>query len=96
MKQSKFSEVDTEVFYDSEDSLYRSFWDSEGSLHWGYFEKLTTAKTEDFIPACKRWNEYMLFQSGITKDSRVLDLGCGNGNTAIWLSQETGCEVVGV
>ncbi|WP_293120895.1 cyclopropane-fatty-acyl-phospholipid synthase family protein [Okeania sp. SIO1I7] len=37
----------------------------------------------------------MLFQSGITKDSRVLDLGCGNGNTAIWLSQETGCEVVG-
>lgn len=96
MTQSKYSETDTEAFYDSEDSLYRSFWDSEGSLHWGYFENLTEAKTEDFITACKRWNEYMLSQSGITKDSRVLDLGCGNGNTAIWLSQQTGCEVVGV
>jgi ubiquinone/menaquinone biosynthesis C-methylase UbiE len=96
MKQSKFSEANTEAFYDSEDSLYRSFWDSEGSLHWGYFDNLTEAKTEDFITACKRWNEYMLSQSGITKDSRVLDLGCGNGNTAIWLSQQTGCQVVGV
>ena len=38
----------------------------------------------------------MLSQSGVEKDSRVLDLGCGNGNTAIWLSQQTGCEVVGV
>ena len=96
MTQSKYSEADTEAFYDSEDSLYRSFWDSEGSLHWGYFENLSEAKTEDFITACKRWNEYMLSESGIRKDSRVLDLGCGNGNTAIWLSQQTGCEVVGV
>ncbi|NET25264.1 methyltransferase domain-containing protein [Okeania sp. SIO1I7] len=96
MRQNKFSEADTEAFYDSEDSLYRSFWDSEGSLHWGYFEDLTEAKAENFITACKRWNEYMLSQSGITKDSRVLDLGCGNGNTAIWLSQQTGCEVVGI
>ncbi|MCL2933608.1 MAG: class I SAM-dependent methyltransferase [Trichodesmium sp. MAG_R03] len=90
------SEANTEAFYDSEDSLYRSFWDSEGSLHWGYFENLTEAKSENLIIACKRWNEYMLSQSGTGKDSRVLDLGCDNGNTAIWLSQHTGCQVVGV
>lgn len=82
MTQNKFSEADTEAFYDIEDSLYRSFWDSEGSLYWGYFENLTEAKPKNFITACKRWNEYMLSQSGIKKDSRVLDLVCGNGNTA--------------
>jgi len=96
MTQRRFSEVDTEVFYDSEDSLYRSFWDSEGSLHWGYFENLTDVKVEDFITACQHWNEYMLSGGGITKDSRVLDLGCGNGNTAVWLCQQTDCEVVGI
>ena len=61
-----------------------------GALH----ENLTDAKVEDFITACQHWNEYMLSQSGITKDYRVLDLGCGNGNTAVWLSQQTDCEVV--
>ena len=97
MKQSKFTEIDTETFYDSEDSLYRSFWDSEGSLHWGYFDNnLATATPQDFLPACQRWNRYMLEKSGITANSRVLDIGCGNGNTAIWLAQQTGSEVVGI
>ena len=32
---SRFSEQETEAFYDAEDALYRSFWDSDGSLHWG-------------------------------------------------------------
>jgi cyclopropane fatty-acyl-phospholipid synthase-like methyltransferase len=96
MTKNQFTEADTEAFYDSEDSLYKSFWDSEGSLHWGYFENLTEVSAEDFIPACKHWNQYMLSHSGITQESRILDLGCGNGNTAIWLAQQTGCEVIGV
>lgn len=96
MTKSKFTEAETEEFYDAEDSLYRSFWDSEGSLHWGYFEKGVLGSAEDFIPACKRWNEYMLSLSGIDASSRVLDIGCGNGNTAIWLAQQTGCSVVGI
>ena len=87
-----------EEIYDSADSFYQSFWDSEGSLHWGYFEDphSTTVPIEEFPLACKRWNEYMLERSQITGNSRVLDVGCGNGNTAIWLAQETGCEVVGI
>ncbi len=93
---TRYSETETESFYDSEDTLYRSFWDSEGSLHWGYFENLNSASSDDFLPACQRWNQYMLQRSGITKESKVLDLGCGNGNTAVWLAQQTGCEVVGI
>ena len=96
MTLSRFSETETEAFYDAEDSLYRSFWDSEGSLHWGYFQDLKAQTPTDFIPACHRWNEYMLETSGITASSKVLDVGCGNGNTAIWLAQQTGCEVIGI
>lgn len=38
----------------------------------------------------------MLEQRNIDASSKVLDIGCGNGNTAILLAQETGCEVVGI
>lgn len=96
MEKSRFTEADTETFYDGEDSLYRSFWDAEGSLHWGYFENFDDSQAEDFLTACKRWNQYMLSHSGISEQSLVLDLGCGNGNTSIWLAQQTGCEVVGI
>lgn len=96
MTLKQFTEAETEAFYDSEDSLYRSFWDEEGSLHWGYFDNLEDAKAEDFIKACQRWNHYLLKRSKIDASSKVLDVGCGNGNTAIWLAQQTGCEVVGI
>ena len=96
MTKTKYTETETERFYDQEDSLYRDFWDSEGSLHWGYFDDLTSISSNEFLPACKRWNQYMLQRSGITNQSKVLDLGCGNGNTAIWLAQQAGCEVVGI
>nr|WP_275670314.1 MULTISPECIES: class I SAM-dependent methyltransferase [Okeania] len=32
----------------------------------------------------------------MTAESRVLEIACGNGNAAIWLAQQTGCEVVGI
>ncbi|MDF5729293.1 MAG: methyltransferase domain-containing protein, partial [Rhizonema sp. PD38] len=96
MTQDQFTEADTEAFSDNKYSIYKSFWDLEGSLHWGYFENLTEVSAENFISACKRWNQYMLSLSGITQQSRILDLGCGNGNTAIWIAQQTGCEVIGV
>ena len=94
--KNNFAEADTEAFYDQQDSLYQNFWDKEGSLHWGYFDKFSIPEPENFITACQHWNEYMLQQSGINSASKVLDVGCGNGNTAIWLAQQTGCEVIGI
>ncbi|NES84165.1 MAG: methyltransferase domain-containing protein [Moorea sp. SIO2B7] len=98
MIQSKFKEADTEALFDDpeRDQRFRNFWHPEGSLHWGYFENLADAKAEDFAPACDRWDQYMLEQSGINAESRVLEVACGNGNAAIWLAQQTGCEVVGI
>ena len=91
--RSQFTEHDTETFYDAEDALYRSFWDSEGSLHWGWFDKITGG---DFLKACTNLNRVMAGKAGISSQSRVLDLGCGNGNTAFWLCKSTGCRVTGV
>ena len=98
MTQTIFTEADTEALFDDRerDQRFRSFWDPEGSLHWGYFENLGSARPEDFVPACKRWDKYMLEQSGINGSSRVLEVACGNGKAAIWLAQQTGCEVVGI
>lgn len=95
----QFSERDTEEYYDAEDTLYRSFWDSEGSLHWGVFDQPnggTSDVRSGFLTACARLNEVMLANAGINSGSRVLDLGCGNGNTATWLCRTTGAYVTGI
>lgn len=98
---SRFSERETEEYYDAEDALYRSFWDAEGSLHWGVFgspEEPGSGPSvrEDFLEACSRLNDIMLENSGIDASARVLDLGCGNGNTATWLCRATGSHVTGI
>ena len=90
---SRFSEQDTEAFYDAEDALYRSFWDREGSLHWGWFDENTG---DDFLAACANLNRIMLEKANIQPLSHVLDLGCGNGNTSIWLCRSAGCKVTGI
>ena len=90
---SRFSESDTEQFYDAEDALYRSFWDKAGSLHWGVFDESTG---DDFLKACTNLGGIMAGMASIEPASRVLDLGCGNGNTALWLSGLTGSQVVGI
>jgi ubiquinone/menaquinone biosynthesis C-methylase UbiE len=90
---SKFTEQDTEAFYDSEDALYRSFWDKEGSLHWGIFDDSTG---RDFLKACANLNAIMADKANIGRESHVLDMGCGNGTTATWLCQSSGCRMTGV
>jgi ubiquinone/menaquinone biosynthesis C-methylase UbiE len=88
-----FSEQDTERYYDEEDATYRAFWDREGSLHWGYFDQSTG---DDFLAACAHLNDVMLAESGIDEDAVVLDLGCGNGNTTMWLAQQRPCRFTGI
>ena len=41
---SRFSKRDTEEYCDAEYALYRSFWDAEGSLHWGVFSAPVEAR----------------------------------------------------
>lgn len=90
---SRYSEAETERFYDEEDAIYRSFWDAEGSLHWGYFDETTGG---DFMRASARLDEVMAAKGRIDASSHVLDLGCGNGNTSLWLAKAYGCRVTGI
>lgn len=91
--RNRFTEQETEAFYDAEDALYRSFWDEEGSLHWGWFDQETG---EDFLAACTNLNRVMVEKAQIEPISKVLDLGCGNGNTSRWLGHRTGCKITGI
>ena len=90
---SRFSEQETEQYYDAEDSIYRQVWDDTGIVHWGVFDSDTG---NDFLKACANHDRIMVQKGRIDKDARVLDMGCGNGTTAIWLSNNQKCHVTGM
>lgn len=89
---SKFSEEDTEKFYDSKDEIYRSFWDEKGSLHWGYF----STKKETYLDASNNLTDIMAKKAKIKSSSSVLDIGCGNGAVDIYLAKKFGCKIIGI
>ena len=93
MSTSQFTEHETESYYDSEDTVYRSIWDADGSVHWGVFDESTGS---DFLKAGANLNLIMAGRGGINTSSRVLDIGCGNGNACTWLYENYGCSVVGI
>ncbi len=89
----RYAESETEQYYDHEDAVYRALWDKEGSVHWGLFDDSTG---RDFLQACGNLNRFMSRQGGIDAQSKLLDVGCGSGTTAMWLSREFGCQVAGL
>ena len=95
----RFSEQETEEYYDAEDVIYRSVWDADGSVHWGVFDDKVNGDAsirEQFRAAGIRLNELMVEYAGIGSGSRVLDVGCGNGTNVIWFSRNTGANATGI
>ena len=90
---SRFTELETETYYDAEDAIYRTIWDEDGSVHWGFFDD---GSGNDFLKACENLNRMMVQKGRIGPESSVLDLGCGNGTAAIWLAGESGGRVTGI
>ena len=50
----------------------------------------------DFLKACANLNDVMAERARIDGSSRVLDIGCGNGNTAFWMANSFRCHVTGI
>ncbi len=88
-----FTEQDTEDYYDANDGAYRALWDSEGRVHWGYFDM---DNQNDFCRAGHRMTELMIKKAGIDNSSKVLDVGCGNGTITIDVVKKCGCTAVGI
>lgn len=89
----EYKETDAQVYYDKQDELYKQCWASDGTTHWGFFEDETS---DDLQEAGWSWSRKILSTSEIDANSRILEIGCGNGAVAVWLAQQTGCPVVGL
>ena len=89
----KYTEAETESYYDEEDVVYRALWDKDGSVHWGLFDDTTG---RNFLQAGGNLNRFMCRIGNITEADSLLDVGCGSGTTAVWLTKETGCRATGI
>ena len=87
-----YSETDVRDFYDTEDAFLRTFWDKEGSHHWGYFDR----DDDDLNVASRRLDALMAEHGRIAAGHEVLDVGCGNGVIAAWLARNFRCRVNGL
>jgi cyclopropane fatty-acyl-phospholipid synthase-like methyltransferase len=88
-----FTETDVREFFDQTLEAYLAFWDSNGVLHTGYF---ADDADDDYHGASDRTTEIVAADAGLTKDSYVLDVGCGCGNFLMGLAEQIGFRGVGL
>ena len=65
-----------------------------GNLHAGYWE--SPADPTSLANAQDRFTEQLIGHTLVSTQSRLLDVGCGNGTPALALVRKTGCSVVGI
>lgn len=61
-------------------------------LHFGYFESPNTDLANATIALTRRLADLARLRRG----TRVLDVGCGIGGPALFIAQDTGCDVTGI
>jgi ubiquinone/menaquinone biosynthesis C-methylase UbiE len=81
-------------YYEASENAYKDAWDLEKSMaiHYGYWDK----KVKNFPQSLQRMNEVMMESAMIKSNDVVLDAGCGIGGSSFFLSEKTGCKVVGI
>jgi cyclopropane fatty-acyl-phospholipid synthase-like methyltransferase len=78
--------------YDSITSFYELI--GSRSLHYGYWAPGEVGGS--FGEAQQRFTDVMIERLGSQKGQRVLDVGCGIGEPAMWLARRAGCVVEGI
>ena len=80
---------DIRKHYDRLSFLYRFLWGEH--LHHGYWEG------NESVPRAQiQLMERLAERAGVPRGSRVLDIGCGLGGSALWLAEQYECEVTGM
>ncbi len=79
--------------YDRLSFLYRMFWGEH--LHHGYWNGGETAAQAQ-IQLMEQLAQRAGLQPGINRGTKILDIGCGVGGSAVWLGERLGCQVKGL
>ena len=81
-------------YYDVTRDHYRYFWQLNQcrALHYGYWDDSTT----NFVDAMSQINRELANLSGIEKGMHILDAGCGEGGSMIWLANHYHVNVTGI
>ena len=81
-------------YYDNTWLDYRVLWinKKDRALHFGYYDTFKESHSE----ALEKMNQVMSGEVEINSSDIVLDAGCGQGGSALWLAKHIGCRVKGV
>jgi sarcosine/dimethylglycine N-methyltransferase len=93
-----FSEALIGSSYDRDFDGLLQLWSGNPVQHAGLFDGVVGASADagHYRVAARRTSERLAAKAGIGPTSRVLDVGCGSGDTAVHLARDIGCAVVGV
>ena len=74
---------------------YARHWDTAD--HWGFFGEQPFPDDPGLFPAaCRRAEQVLLAEAGLSPGGHVADIGCGGGAVALWLAAAARCRVTGI
>ena len=81
-------------YYDNTRLDYRLLWFSKNnrSVHFGFYD----GKVKSHSDALVNLNKVMAGRAGIKKGDKILDAGCGQGGSSIWMAENFEVEVTGI
>lgn len=81
-------------YYDATRLDYRILWFGKGnrSVHFGYYDQ----KVKTHHESLHNLNRIMALKSGVKNGDNILDAGCGQGGSAVWLAQNFNVKVTGI
>jgi tocopherol O-methyltransferase len=80
-------------YYREMESSFANWGGGEGgAMHYGHHD----SSEAPHFRSLTRMNEVLADLVGVSARDRVLDAGCGVGNSALWLARERGAAVLGI
>ena len=81
-------------YYDATRLDYRLLWfgKKNRSVHFGYYDHEVKTHHESLL----NLNKVMAQKSGVKNGDVILDAGCGQGGSAVWLAQNYHVQVTGI